>query len=307
MYPLIGKGEKKSDFVIALTTQIMKKQPDDVDEKNNPLSGMEDDSLGKIFNGKISLSKKNTGVILSKLDKKRFEGYLSDFPEDLISEIGKTMKSEGIMIEEENEIITCCADLFASILKERAYEDAKKSNSSKPSENKNLILEKVSEAHNKPCQNETPFEEMSKIFKEAVDEYHIEDFMNEDPDRLAFISAYPHRGHNFETIVPNRLSQATHFIDDIQCNVIDQFYSYRKETIYKRIKKFTQRMDEYIKYLKANALSPAAYLNRSLIETTPNSISQMIRQGQDPRFKEETDYYRQQLKSLHKEICGSDT
>ena len=130
LYPIIGKGESKSNFLICLTNEIMVDPLTETDQQKasndeyNPLAGKGTSVLEKIYNGKRNLPAKDAGEIVSRLDKEKFIEYLSEFPDDTIKLIGIALNKNGVNppVNDLNNIINACTDLFVSVLANCASE-----------------------------------------------------------------------------------------------------------------------------------------------------------------------------------------
>ena len=112
MYVRIGGEQKKSAFVIELTTQIMKKH---INARNNPLSKLKESMLSKIFNGERQLSQKNARFILCEIDPERFETYLSGFSDNVYDMLLEDMGGRRGTLE-GYDVINACTDLLVAIL-----------------------------------------------------------------------------------------------------------------------------------------------------------------------------------------------
>ncbi len=145
-------------------------------------------------------------------------------------------------------------------------------------------------------QNEKASNQMKKIFKKAAHHCHIEDFINREPELISF-----------KNLVFNDdlLSCVVRFVEIIQSNIISLFAPYQNEMMYINISRFTNIVKEYNNYLlKTPPQSPklSRFIERvSILDLFDKELEQ------DSGFKKETDYYRQQIKSLYKEICGGNT
>lgn len=116
LYPIIGEGRNKPDFIFTLIANIM----DEPINKDKPDSSeiYSTDMLGRLFSGSKKISKKNASAIISALNKEKFEGYLSTFPPDTIDLITKALEQNGVKIDDEKNTIDICTNLFVSILQD---------------------------------------------------------------------------------------------------------------------------------------------------------------------------------------------
>lgn len=126
LYPIIGGNQTTSDFILCLTNQIIDIPDSEPNEhlatynNCNLLSSYSPDTLTRYYNGSRNLSNKIARSYISKLDSKKFEDYLSTFPNDVTDNlIAAALKKHGIDFV-DNEAIDACTNLFVSILEECA-------------------------------------------------------------------------------------------------------------------------------------------------------------------------------------------
>lgn len=121
LYPFCGGGEKTSDFVLSLFTNIMEDPLTDVDVQKdlngeyNPFATMDTGTLGKFYNGSRKISKTNAGKIIAHLDKGKFEDFISSLPVDTISLLKDALRARRYDVN-DSDVPNKCADIFASIL-----------------------------------------------------------------------------------------------------------------------------------------------------------------------------------------------
>jgi len=115
LYPFCGNGRKNSDFILALTDNIIEIHADESVEPN-PLYELQADALRRIFSGTRGITPQNASIILGRLDKGRFIEYLEQQSTDALSGICVALNENGIDANVQN-ICSVCADLFEQILK----------------------------------------------------------------------------------------------------------------------------------------------------------------------------------------------
>lgn len=126
LYPLIGKEKKTSEFIIDLTDHIMETASTEHDillekaDKYNPLCKCTPNMLEKLYNGNRALSKKSARIIISHLDKERFQSYLSTLSTDTIIDLLRVSLPEYDAELTTEKITETCTDLFVSILNDCA-------------------------------------------------------------------------------------------------------------------------------------------------------------------------------------------
>lgn len=126
LYTYIGDGFVIPEFIIHITDQIMKESctkettQSNANGKGNPLSVKSNDMLYKIYHGKKALPKRDAQIILAHIDPDCFRSYLLHFPKEIINKIASELRAKNVKmnIDEDNEedVETTCAELFASII-----------------------------------------------------------------------------------------------------------------------------------------------------------------------------------------------
>lgn len=119
LYPYCANGCNQADFVIALTDKIMEGQPGRAhqgDRYQNPLRSKDERTLLSYFNGERSISQGDASIILSCIDRYKFEQYLQkQCSSDALELLAKDLsKIEGI--NENQDVDEICADLLVTIL-----------------------------------------------------------------------------------------------------------------------------------------------------------------------------------------------
>lgn len=128
LYPVIGMGMKKSDYVLLLVDNIMETPSEteslkDSNDQFNPLAALTVNMLEKIYSGKKELSKRNAGAILAHLDMERFNSFIANYSFDVITLLGKQMCKSGVLVNEKiDEIAEKCSEVFVDVL-QRATSD----------------------------------------------------------------------------------------------------------------------------------------------------------------------------------------
>lgn len=222
LYPLIGEGSNASDFVITLTHNIMAEPFTDKDKqkmKQNeyyPLDHLTSDMLARIYNGSKKMSEKAVGAIRARLDKERFNGYLSGFTPDAIEMIDKALRKNRIPIKNKDTIGTC-TDLFVLILEDCAARTRK--STKKRSDNAFL--------------KESEPERMLDVFNQSYDDFAVDGFIDSDP-------------------TTDRIHDMIHFIGHIReqdkMDCLD-----KNEEIYQGIISFIDILQEYLSFLKRSS------------------------------------------------------
>lgn len=126
LYPYCGQYDTKSKFVITLTNKLLKRPGICNKDGNyaNPLMNKSSNYLGKFFRGERStLPRKDTNVLLGKLDKYRFESFIREFSDDAQRNIAASFNKCGISSVNEKNVPERCADIFEDILKNGKYEE----------------------------------------------------------------------------------------------------------------------------------------------------------------------------------------
>lgn len=123
LYPYCGNGCNQADFVIELTDKIMEGRPGRAhqgDRYQNPLRSKDERTLLSYFNSERSISQSDASVILSCIDKYKFEQYLQkQCSSDALALLAKDLSTIAI-INENQHVDEICADLLATILHDLA-------------------------------------------------------------------------------------------------------------------------------------------------------------------------------------------
>jgi len=121
LYPFCGGGNKTSDFVLSLFTNMMEDPSNDDDvqkdlnDEYNPFAAMNISTLEKFYNGNRKISKPNAGKVIAHLDKGKFEDYIGTLPVDTIGLLKEALRARGYDAS-DFDVPNTCADIFASIL-----------------------------------------------------------------------------------------------------------------------------------------------------------------------------------------------
>ena len=119
LFTYCGKGSLQADFVILLIDKIMDGQPGRAHKSGgyqNPLRVKDIRTLQAYFNGGRSISAGDAGIILSRIDKYKFEQYLlSCCSEDALKLLRNDLSKVTDFADDSN-IVEVCADLFENIL-----------------------------------------------------------------------------------------------------------------------------------------------------------------------------------------------
>lgn len=123
LYTYYGNGEKQTDFVIRLTDKIMGGRPGREHKDGtfqNPLRSKDNRTLLSYFNGERRISQGDAGIILSSSDKYKFEEYLRNQCSEDAQKLLKQDISKIEKINDNQDIVEACADIFVSILQDLA-------------------------------------------------------------------------------------------------------------------------------------------------------------------------------------------
>lgn len=162
LYPIIGNGQNKSDFVLSLVNEIMDEPMTDQDkalEDNNlynPLEKYAPNTLEAYFSGKRRISEKSASAIIMRLNPNRFKEYLLGFNENVINMLREAWKRELT----SDDVVSFCTDFFSTILKDCAkVGDVLTENSTSTSEPISVQIERL--------KDDNVFSEGHKIYKLA--------------------------------------------------------------------------------------------------------------------------------------------
>ena len=120
LYPYCGKGMRQSEFVVLLVDKIMSGRPGRAYKDGsyrNPLRVKEERALLSYFNGERDISKKDACLILSRIDKYRFEAFLRSACSDRALELLKEDMSSRVLLTGGEDIAEVCSDQLELIIK----------------------------------------------------------------------------------------------------------------------------------------------------------------------------------------------
>ena len=109
LYPLIGGGQNKAEFVLNLVDQIMAEPTTERDkeledkELYNPLEKKTRNTREAYLSGKREIGEKDARTILSRLDPDRFSEYLSGF-NPIVNDMLRASDSASKALEELTEL-----------------------------------------------------------------------------------------------------------------------------------------------------------------------------------------------------------
>ena len=132
LFPFCGDGQKKSDFVTTLIDNIMEEPSNETDKvkaangEYNPLAALQADALNRIYNGSRRISSQNASVILGRLDKDRFNDYISGFTTDALKSLCHVLNGNNISTT-HFDVGKTCAELLEEALRLCATDNKKKS------------------------------------------------------------------------------------------------------------------------------------------------------------------------------------
>lgn len=119
LYPFIGSGQNKADFVLVLVEQIMSEPTTENDKALDdedlyyPLEKKTQNTLEAYFSGKRDITDKIASAILMRLDTARFIDYLLGLNPELLKMFEDSLRH----VLAVDDVVTYCTDLFVSILK----------------------------------------------------------------------------------------------------------------------------------------------------------------------------------------------
>ena len=124
LFTYYADGNTKPEFVVALVDSIIEDLSGDKinnspllsDGDYNPLFGMGDSILRKIFNSNRSISKQNASIILGRLDKYKFGEFILNRPTDTLIALCGDLCKYGYAANYKT-VGDICSDIFEDILK----------------------------------------------------------------------------------------------------------------------------------------------------------------------------------------------
>ena len=128
LFPFCGDGSKTFEFVVVLVDKLMEEPANDVDEQKaangeyNPLAVLQPDALRRIYNGSRNISAKAASVIMGRVDKQKFDDFISSFSFDALTSLCAKLSEQGIRADSQN-VGSVCAELFVEILSSSAKID----------------------------------------------------------------------------------------------------------------------------------------------------------------------------------------
>ena len=99
LYPYLGNGDTKAQFVITLTNKIMTKPGASRKDGTcqNPIINKDDRTLQYYFSGGRSISRKDAQVIVANHKKIRFEEFINEYSDDTLRCINRALIEKGIL------------------------------------------------------------------------------------------------------------------------------------------------------------------------------------------------------------------
>lgn len=113
LYPFCGNGKYPSDLVVALVENIIEDTNDDI---YCSLLDNKPDYLTRIYNGTKPVPRKDAAFVVGRLDKEKFETFISDLSDDAIEGLRIALSNRGVMVAKKYEVASKCADIFAEIM-----------------------------------------------------------------------------------------------------------------------------------------------------------------------------------------------
>lgn len=115
LFPYYGANRTQADFVVMLIEAVV----DEADCREISILNQKRNYLGRIFSGSKPLPQKSAREVNGRLNKAKFEEFLSDFDltNDAIDELGDDLTARGFNTENRYEIPGLCANIFVDIIK----------------------------------------------------------------------------------------------------------------------------------------------------------------------------------------------
>lgn len=123
LYPYYGGGLNKTEFVVLLVNKIMCGRPGRAHQDGtyqNPLQGKNERILLSYFNGERNIPRGDASIILSSIDKYKFEMYLRNYCSEPALALLKSDVSQMVSMKDTEDVIEVCADQFEAIIKSLA-------------------------------------------------------------------------------------------------------------------------------------------------------------------------------------------
>lgn len=121
LFPFCGDGQKKSVFVTTLIDNIMEEPSNETDKvkaangEYNPLATLQADALNRIYKGSRRITSQNASAILGRLDKDRFNDYISGLTTDALKSLCSTLNEHNISAT-HFDVGKTCAELLEEAL-----------------------------------------------------------------------------------------------------------------------------------------------------------------------------------------------
>ena len=133
---------------------------------------------------------------------------------------------------------------------------------------------------------------MIEIFRDAVEYYHITDFISWDPALFEF------RNININY---DLRQLAADFVDDIEDNILKEFCPHKSDLVFIQITRFVHLIKKYLDYISAthfDIINPPPIANLCNLGTIINLKSE----SKNPMSN--TARFQSQLKKIYEEICN---
>lgn len=160
------------------------------------------------------------------------------------------------------------------------------------------LLNQFQKIHNLPL-SEKPFVSgdasicnvMIEIFKDAVEYYHITDFISWNPALFEFT----------KSIIKDDLRQlAADFVDDIEDNILKEFCPHKSELVFIQITRFVHLIKKYLDYISATHFNIINQPPSNLYNL--NTIMNLNSESKDSNSN--TTRFQSQLKKIYEDICN---
>jgi len=134
--------------------------------------------------------------------------------------------------------------------------------------------------------NQTPSMQMLEVFKKAILDYHIVEFIKHDPTNY---------------LPQDLVFDVDSFAEEIERNVINAFVHNQKDRVYRMIHEFSRTLDEYAKYIGVNSQP----IFKGIDVFVPKYRDEDTRFARE--YAHEVEKYRLKINTLYGEICDGDT
>ena len=144
LFPYLGYKDNQAEFVITLTDTLFARPAASGSEGfRNPLRNYQHRYLNRFYSGERDFPRKHAREILGSINMYRFEEFVRESSDIAQSHIAEELNSAGFPSVSQLNVAEKCADIFKSILIERAKPkppDTKKEIVRNSTSNRHLML-----------------------------------------------------------------------------------------------------------------------------------------------------------------------